>query len=331
MAAAGLYYYYWRHGHGEDGHIVSTSAPTPSLLALLPPEAPYVVYADVAALRNSAFLSSLIAMAPAPAEDPEYTKFVGATGFDYSRDFDRVAIAVIPASPRPMVWTIAEGRFDRQKISAYALRTGAAEQRNGQTVYVMPATTPGDKAAITFLTPNRISLVTGPSTAAVATATDDHDHVATIAERAARMNGSMLFAIARADSIPKNLTIGAVRLDQVASTLKGVRWLTLEVTQEKENLRVKLEGECNSSSEALKLDFALSGFRMVGPAMLSDPGTRKQLTPQGADALSELLHVLEISHEDRRVWLSVAFTPQMLNGLAAPTAPHKQSQTKPTR
>ena len=106
LAAAGLYY--WHYKHSSSGQVGSTGGPAPSIVSSLPPEAPYVIYADVAALRDSAFLARLIAIAPAPAEDPEYTEFVNATGFDYTKDLDHVAIAVIPASPRPVVWTIAE-------------------------------------------------------------------------------------------------------------------------------------------------------------------------------------------------------------------------------
>jgi hypothetical protein len=324
LAAAGVYY--WRYYHPAPQGAFSRSGQPPSLVSMLPPEAPYVIYADVAALRNSAFLARLIALVPAPAEDPEYTEFVRASGFDYSRDLDRVAIAVVPSSPRPMVWTIAEGRFDQQKITAYALRTGAAEQHNGQTVYVMPASTPGDKVAMSFLAPNRIRLVTGPSTAAFATAPTASE--TTTAERLARVSGSMLFAIARTDSIPKNLVIGTVRIDQIMSSLKGVQWLTLAAQPEKENLRVMLEGECDSPSDARSLDLALSGFRLVGRPLLADPSIKKQLTPQGAEALSQLIGIVEISHDDRRVRLSVAFTPEMLNGLAAPAPPQKRSPAR---
>ncbi len=69
------------------------------MLSLLPPQAPYVVYADLATLRGSAFLNRLVAIIPAPKEDPEYLDFVRATGFDYTRDLDRVAIGVIPTTP----------------------------------------------------------------------------------------------------------------------------------------------------------------------------------------------------------------------------------------
>ena len=79
-------------------------------------------------LRNSAFLNRLIALIPTPNEDPDYLEFVRSTGFDYTRDLDRVAIAIFPTTPLPTVVTFAEGRFDQQKIIAYALRTGKAER-----------------------------------------------------------------------------------------------------------------------------------------------------------------------------------------------------------
>ncbi len=51
---------------------------------------------------------------------------------------------------------------------------------------------------------------------------------------------------------------------------------------------------------------------------LSDPATRKQFTPQGAEALTQLVKQADISATGKRVQLAVSLTPGILDGLAAP-------------
>jgi hypothetical protein len=326
VLAIGIGGYFWYSFHGRATRFLPrVGAPAP-ILSLLPPESPYVIYANIAALRESAFLSKLAAIVPAPSEDPDYTQFVRDTGFDYTRDLDRVAIAIFQTSPQPLVLIFAEGRFDKQKITAYASRTGTAQQHDGQTVYVMPASTPGDAVSLTFLSDTRIKLVSGPANVDVPAASGQPENV--ITDRVKAAAGADLFAIARTDSIPANLTIGAIRLDEVASTLKGVRWITLTAVPENEDLRATLQGACDSGTVALKLDMALSGFRFMGRAALSDPSTRKQLTPAGAIALDQLVKQIDISHQDKTVSLSVTLTPEMLSGFAAPAPPAKPAPPK---
>src|SRR5579864_148651 len=154
LAAVG--YYFLHRGPATSDSMPGTA---PTMLSLLPPEAPYVIYADVQSLRSSAFLNRLISLAPAPNEDPEYAEFVRSTGFDYTRDLDRIAIAIFPTMPLPTVVTLAEGRFDQQKIIAYALRTGKTEERDGHTVYILPSSTPGGEVIVRFLAANRIALM----------------------------------------------------------------------------------------------------------------------------------------------------------------------------
>ena len=75
--------------------------PVPSVLSELPPDAPGVAYLDVAALRKlqGSPLAAMLGLAGAnPASDRDYANFVRGTGFDYTRDLDKAAIAFWPAS-----------------------------------------------------------------------------------------------------------------------------------------------------------------------------------------------------------------------------------------
>ena len=46
------------------------------------------------------------------------------TGFDFSRDLDRVAIAIESAQHGSKMTAVAEGHFDQAKIAAYATLKG---------------------------------------------------------------------------------------------------------------------------------------------------------------------------------------------------------------
>jgi hypothetical protein len=325
IAAAG--YYTWRRSSNING---PASGKEPSLVSQLPPGAPYVLYADIAALRNAAFLAKLAAMIPAPAEDPEYTDFVRATGFDYSRDLDRVAITSVPdtsisGKSQSEVWALAEGRFDQQKIQAYALRSGKTEQRDGKTVYVFDSGSSVNEVELQFLSPARIKIVSrakqivpGNSAQNSSAAPGEGDPTA-LPERIARISGSPVFAVVRMDSVPKNLTVGTLRLDAVASTIQNVHWVSLAATPEGENLRVILDGECGSAIQSTQLQFVLGTLRILARGMLSEPGTRRQFTPLGAAALDKLVRQIDISHDGPHVRITAVLSPDMITGFAAPT------------
>jgi hypothetical protein len=320
LAAAG---YYLLHSGRPAKDSMPGAAPT--MLSLLPPQAPYVVYADVQSLRSSAFLNRLIALIPAPSEDPEYAEFVRSTGFDYARDLDRVAIAIFPTTPLPTVVTFAEGRFDQQKIIAYALRTGKAEEQNGATTYVLPSSISGGEVSVQFITANRIELISRSRGNSTATANGLGTAGTEMTERISRVAGSPLFAVVRMDAVPKDAMIGTFHIDAITSALQGVKWLTLSATGHEQDLNVVLQGECNSSLDATQLNLALGGLRFMARAFLSDPNTRKQFTPKGADALTKLVKQADISASGNRVQLAVSMTPEILDGLAAPTPASKQA------
>jgi hypothetical protein len=313
------------------GPAASDSMPgaAPPLLSLLPPQAPYVIYADVAALRNSAFLNRLMALAPTSDEDPEYADFVRSTGFDYSRDLDRVAIAIFPTAPIPTVSIFAEGRFDQQKIIDYALRSGKTEVRDGRKIYVLPSSTPGGEVTLRIVAANRIELTSNPQGNSSMPANNSDPTGAELKQRINRVAGSPLFAAIRMDAVPKDARIGSFRIDVITGAMRGVQWLTLSAVPQGQDLRAVVDGECESSAHANVLGLALGGLRAMAKELLAAPGTRKQLTPQGSDALLQLVRTTEISSGNRNVVLAVSFTPQILDGLAAPSpAPRQQVPAK---
>ncbi|MGH9593394.1 MAG: hypothetical protein ACRD5L_09910 [Bryobacteraceae bacterium] len=328
-AAYGGYRYFLRRAPSAG-----TEGPAPPLLSVMPPAPPYLIYADVDALRASSFLQGLIATVPAPATDPDYQRFIRETGFDYQRDLHRVGVAIFPASPQPIVVTAADGDFDQQKIQAYALRTGAQQQSDGRTVYVIPSDTAGRSVFLTFLNAHRIELIsaatgtkpdfTGRSFASAPASANGGSGAADMSVRVNRVAGSALFAVARTDSWPENMNFGSIRADQVRNLMGSITWLTLAAVPEGGNLRVALEGECKTAGDARELSLTLDGLRFFARGMMAEPSTRRQFTPAGAATLEEILKLVDVSRDDTRIRLMVALTPKMLEGLAAapPAAQH---------
>lgn len=89
------------------------------LVAELPEKTGATLFIDVGLARRAGVLAYFTA--PAPAQDPEYRGFVEATGFDYSRDLDRVAVRFAGGGG---VWIAASGSFDGGKLAAYAIARG---------------------------------------------------------------------------------------------------------------------------------------------------------------------------------------------------------------
>ena len=99
-------------------------------LAWLPAQAGLVAGLDLAEMRQQVWLLEMIRRATGEVrESPDYQAFVEATGFDYARDLDHVWVGVFGPSEQPVVVGVAEGRFARAKILAYARTQGSARHR----------------------------------------------------------------------------------------------------------------------------------------------------------------------------------------------------------
>jgi hypothetical protein len=100
---------YWFHTRAWDAA---------KLVQCLPPDRSLHVYLDVGLLRAAGILD-LIAGAPG-VEEADYQQFVEETGFDYRRDLSAVAAAFRDGD----IFYAVRGRFDRDKIAAYARNHG---------------------------------------------------------------------------------------------------------------------------------------------------------------------------------------------------------------
>src|SRR5271156_7235643 len=125
LVGAMVFYGYQRWGS-------SVSRSPNDVLRHMPADAEAVLYIDLDAVRQSPFLSELYKWAPEPKADADYAQFLQSTGFNYERDLDRVSIALLKHGQDSILFAVADGRFDRKKISAYASQSGTRENRSGR-------------------------------------------------------------------------------------------------------------------------------------------------------------------------------------------------------
>lgn len=283
----------------------------------LPASASAIVFADVTQIRASAFARELAELAPTSEQDPHYTSFVSATGFDYSRDLDRAAMALWPRTSPTSVVVLAEGRFDRKRIANYAMQTGRLVRENGHEVYEVPEQGSAREIRIAFLTSNRLALADGPGLDAVLTSTEANHLDPTMTARVAQVAGTAFFSVARTEDLAQDIGLDESKSPQLARMLKNVRSITLAGQPEAANLNISANAVCDSALDALQLMTVLEGLRWMGRAALADPKVQQQIGPQWRP-LDELLKATSLSHSGRTLRLRVQLTEQMLAVAASP-------------
>lgn len=202
------------------------SGPTAAdLVAELPEKTGATLFIDVGLARRAGVLDYFTA--PAPAQEPEYRGFVEATGFDYSRDLDRVALRFARGEG---VWIAASGRFDGGKLAAYAIARGGRCIRG---LCTMQGSAP--ERQISWLDPRGRLLM-------MAVAPDP---------MAAALSGSSRPSVENPPSSPMWLHVPGTLLQpadglppgvsSLLSALSGAREAVFRLSAEKENFIIRLE------------------------------------------------------------------------------------------
>ena len=319
-AVAGVYLYRARRPMPAAAPSV---LPVPSVLGELPPDAPGVAYLDVAALRKlqGSPLAAMLGLAGAnPATDRDYANFVRGTGFDYTRDLDKAAIAVWPASHIAEAGifdravAIAEGRFDQPKIKAYALRTGHVMMRGSDAIYEVPGNPP---TAFEFLSPTRIILASGKNPASLLGPLKPGARDPAIQALIDRVAAAPIFAVARTDNLPPAFYENFRSSPQLEQLARNIQGLTLVGQPKADDLQLALDAECDSMAHAIEMSTLLEGFRMIGSMALADPKTRREMSREQVALLNALLAQADFTHQDRWARLSLDLTPAMLGSKSA--------------
>jgi hypothetical protein len=308
-------------------------------LALMPPEASAVLFADFEDLRRAPFFAQLFAWAPKPPADADYAEFLRSTGFDYERDLDRLAVAVLRRGKDSSLFAVADGKFDREKITAYARKVGSAANNGSREIFSVPLSGSPRKISFTFLSRTRMALTDDADLAVFLTARKTNADAAEWRTRFERLAGSPVFAVIRqgpgtgtelAAQAP-----GGLRSPELSTLLDQLQWITLAGKPENDRLRVVAEGECTAEATARQLADLLNGVVILAQAGLNDAKTRQQLDPAAREAYLELLKSADVSKLDRgdtkSVRVILEFTPKFLDATrtASPAIPPNTTPNTP--
>lgn len=310
---------------------VQNGAAREEMLALMPPDASAVFFADFAELRRATFFAELYAWAPKPQADADYAEFLKQTGFDYERDLDRIAVASIKREQDSALDAIVDGKFDKQKISAYALKSGSVSKTDGREIFSVGMSGSAKKLSFTFLRDDRIALTDGADLNSFLIAKKQKEDSAEWRVRFERLAGSPVFAVIRqsaaAGAALAAQAPGGLQSPQLSSLLDQLQWITVAGKPENDLLRVVADGECRADGTARQLADLLNGVLLLSQAGLNDAKTRQQWDPAAREAYLELLKSADVTKLDRgdtkSVRLVFEITPKFLEAAraASPSAP----------
>jgi hypothetical protein len=287
------------------------------LLSLLPEDASAVVYVDLTQWHSSLFLTELFHFAPKVAPDSDYSQFLKETGFHYETDLDRMALSINLQSQNPTAFAVAQGKFDRKKIDAFASQYGSLKTADGKTLFAVPLNGSNRKAYFTFLRNDRIAWANDSSyffhKPNSASSPEWREHFL-------RLAGTPIFAVLRQDSgtaaVLSAQAPGGFQSPQLATLLAQLQWISVSAKPEGDSLRVIADGECPTENIERQLKDMLSGLVVLAQMGLSDPKTRKQLDPTVRQGYLELLQSADIQQLDRGTSRSVrvmlAISPKLL-------------------
>src|SRR5207244_13120340 len=226
-------------------------------LALMPTDASAVLFSDFDELRQAPFVAKLYAWAPKPQADADYAQFVKETGFDYERDLQRITIAVRKHGQDSTSFSILDGKFDRQKISAYALKAGSAVKTGGREIFSVPLSGTTRKISLAFLRNDRIAVTDDANLALFLEAKRRSEDAADWRARFERLAGSPVFAVIRQDAaIGTALAAQApsgLRSPQLSTLLDQLQWIPLAGKPENDRLRGVADGASTVDAAARQL------------------------------------------------------------------------------
>lgn len=304
LSAIGFYGYHKWRGH--------SSSPRSELLEMMPAEASAVIFADFVELRSAPFIAELYAWAPKPQADPDYAQFVRETGFDYERDLYRIAIAFAKHDQDSIVFAVADGKFDQQKISTYAMKNGTAAKSGTREIFSVPLADSTKKMVFTFLRNDRIALTEGGDLSGILGSKKRDEDSAEWRLRFERLGGSPAFAVIRQDAAAGAALAaqapGGLRSPQLSTLLDQLQWITLAAKPEGDRLRVVAEGECTAEAITQQITDLLNGVLVLAEAGLNDLKTRQQLDPAARAAYLGLVKSADVSKMDRGDSKSVRVT-----------------------
>jgi hypothetical protein len=326
-----VFYGYQRWGEAGD-------SARNEVLAQMPADASAVLYIDLDAMRQSPFLAELYKWVPQTKADADYAQFLQSTGFNYESDLNRVSIALLKHGQDATLFAMADGRFDRKKISAFASQSGTRQNRSGKEIFSVPVSDGTRRISFTFLRNDRIALTNDANLESSLSQPHVDSDTKAWRERFRRLAGSPVFAVVRQDG-PGGTSLtaqapGGLQSPQLSALIDQLQWITVAGKPEADRMRVVLEGEGPADAPTRQLSDLINGLLVLAQAGLSDPKMRQKLQPEVREAYLEMLNSTEVSQIDRgetkSVRLMFDLTPRFLEAARAampamPAAPQNKA------
>lgn len=295
----------------------------------LPPTAVMAVHVDLAGLRNSALVRRVLLRQAGAQVEKDYAEFVRATGFDFERDLDSLALGVSGPENERTVNAVLRGRFDAGKLEPYirSHQRGAAEHL-GHTVHVFTGPT-GRGFSLAFLSRDRLAFSNSPDPGEI-------KRMIGLGERREPAMDSRLKQL----HVQKHLGAGsqawlAVDLERggklsvpasrpsagtafTADLLRGGRMGLLAARIGDRQVELSLAAVCATADEAQRVARSLSGMR----ALLAALAAREKPPPDAAGAeLARSLQSISIGVENSAAVVHWTLDHKLLEKMLADAPP----------
>ncbi|HWQ02839.1 MAG TPA: hypothetical protein VNL38_00020, partial [Candidatus Nitrosotenuis sp.] len=294
----------------------------PELSRLTPHNSTSIFFLDADALRRSDFLARMLTeLDSSPAEDPDYAEFQRATGFDYTRDLHRALLALLPGekSGAPITFAVAEGRFDRPRISAYAAKFGRQAQVDGITVHSVTTGKPPRTTHFVFLSESRVAITNAANPAPLfSAATKPAALPEELRQRISRVGGGAVFAFSRAEKTSAGVSVFGANIRELQEVLRHTEWVSVAARPDGERLKVSLEADCATIEQASEAAQSLQAFLLFGRLVISDASVRRRVPPNLFALVEFLVRNGEVRHAERLVQVRLDVPAEVLrNALPA--------------
>jgi hypothetical protein len=335
FAAAGLLVvalvvWLWFHSNGTTSR--------EALLSKMPTDAEAVLFLDLDQLRSTPFFSDLLTRSPKPAADAAYREFVQDTRFDYERDLQQLAVAFDKQGSQHALFAIAEGRFDRDKLQAYATKSGATHPAGDSEIFSVPIPEDGGRVLFKFLGKNRIALTNGSTLEPLLSAGKNSPSAIADAWRArfTRLAGSPALAVISHDGLQQatandpspaplpGRAASGFTSSQLSAAIAQLQWLSIAAKPENGGLRLVAEGESLDEHQSKQLGDLLNQLALIATLGLTTAHP-PQIDAAARDSYLAILKSVEISQINRNdtksVRLMLLLTPEMLKSAQLPAEP----------
>jgi len=301
----------------------------PPEAARLLPSADAFFYANLSWARRANAGDPL----PAVSHDPEYERFIQATGFQFERDLDAAAFAIhYPekwpgggtggAAPEPRFSEVFIGKFDGERLTAYLKQAARSEETyNSIEIYTIPMEDRSFRVAV--LSPDSVASSNQDNAGVIRGMVDRSRRLASPFGGPALLRkyykrvqlGSPVWMVARVQPEAPAFSAWNGVFTGPADVVVSASYNPLHLPLRKGSIHVRAEALTGSADEARALAEKLGVYLAMFHGAESSMGTH------GTDAdVKEFFESLKVGQEAERAMVSATVPPGFLKKLLAEPA-----------